>query len=123
MSPAVLIIEDEPEVLTLLTRMLQREDCQIIPALGGENALQALQQYTPDIILLDLAMPGINGLDLLEAIQGMPHLSNTKVIVITARPMMVEEARQYNVVARIFLKPVRAIQLLHTVHELLDTTA
>lgn len=122
MSPAVLIIEDEPEVLTLLTRMFQRENCQIIPALGGENALQALQQHTPDIILLDLAMPGINGLDLLEAIQGMPHLSNAKVVVITARPMMAEEARQYNV-ARIFLKPVRAVQLLHTVHELLDATA
>jgi len=122
MRPVILIIEDEPEVLTLLTRMLQREECQIIPALGGENALQALRQHTPDIILLDLAMPGINGLDLLEAIRDMPHLRDAKVVVITARPMMAEEARQYNV-ARIFLKPVRAVQLVHTLHEILDATA
>ncbi len=122
MNPAVLIIEDEPEVLTLLTRILEREKCEIIPALGGENALQALRQHTPDVIFLDLAMPGINGLELLEAIRDMPHLRDSRVVIITARPMMAEEARRYNV-ARIFLKPVRAVQILHTLHELLDTTA
>ena len=118
MGASILIIEDEPDVITLLSRVLEPHGYQVIPALGGTNALQLLQQTTPSVILLDLAMPGVDGLELLEAIQTMPHLQSTKIVVVTARPQMAQDARSYDVEA-IFFKPVRPTHLINTLRSLL----
>ncbi|MBN2471832.1 MAG: response regulator [Anaerolineae bacterium] len=118
MKPSILIIEDEPEVITLLTRVLSPAGYEVIPALGGEKALDLLQQAVPAIILLDLAMPGIDGLQLLASIQAMPHLNSAKIVVITARPQMAQDAQQY-AVAAIFFKPIRPNHLVNTIKSLL----
>lgn len=118
MSASILIIEDEPEVITLFTRILAPTGYQIIPALGGAKALELLQQVAPTIILLDLAMPGVDGLELLASIQAMPHLADTRIVVITARPQMAEAARRYAVDAIVF-KPIRPNHLINTIKSLL----
>lgn len=118
MTKTILIIEDEPEVLTLLHRMLAPRGYEVLEALGGSVAMSMLQQTSPAIILLDLAMPGINGLELLAAIQEMPHLKESKVLVLTARTQLIEDARQYDIEA-VLVKPVRPVQLINTIKALL----
>lgn len=118
MSNSILIIEDEPDVLKLLNRILAPHGYEIVEALGGAAALATLHETSPAIILLDLAMPGINGLELLDAIQEMPHLANSKILVLTARNQMANDARKYNVEA-IFIKPIRPVQLLNVIKDLL----
>jgi CheY-like chemotaxis protein len=120
-SKSILIIEDEPEVLQLLTHILKPGQYDIAQALGGAQALAALQSTAPDLVILDLAMPGINGLDLLETIRQSPQLAHTKVVVVTARPTLAEKALEYKgLVVQLFYKPVRPVQLLHAVRELLQ---
>ncbi len=118
MNKLVLIIEDEPEVLVLLHRILAPRGFEITEALGGAMALELLTQTSPDIILLDLAMPGIDGLALLASIQTMAHLQNSKVVVVTARPQLALEARNYDVAA-ILYKPIRPLQLVNLLETLI----
>jgi DNA-binding NtrC family response regulator len=79
--PLVLVVDDEPGVQESL-RMLLKEDCQVITAGSAAEALVAVEQTPPDLVLLDLVMPGRSGLDLLSDLseRGVP----APVIVLTA---------------------------------------
>ncbi|GAB4571701.1 MAG: response regulator [Anaerolineae bacterium] len=118
-SESILIIEDEPEVIQLLRVILEPRGFAVLDALGGEKALDILQQNTPAVILLDLAMPHVNGLDLLAAIETMPHLADTRIIVITARPQMAAQIEKNERIAAIFFKPVRPVQIIHFLESML----
>ncbi|MFC1960484.1 response regulator [Chloroflexota bacterium] len=114
-KPVVLIIEDEPDVLKMLSCVLRHQNVEITEALGGTQALVILENTTPDIILLDLAMPGINGLDILENIQQQPRLHNASIFVLTARPQMAQQVCQNYSVEKIFLKPIQPVALLQAI--------
>ena len=79
----ILVVDDEPDLLRLLTRTLPRDlDCDVLTATSGEKAMQALQEETVDLVLLDMKMPGMDGLDVLERIRAdYPWLT---VIMMTA---------------------------------------
>jgi len=82
----VLIVDDDPRMVDMLSRMLEsaQEDYRPIKTFGGEEALARLQQSVPDLVLLDIVMPGVNGLDVLAAMRGSAALSQVPVIVISA---------------------------------------
>jgi CheY-like chemotaxis protein len=117
LSKSILIVDDEPEVLTLLTNIVRRRDIEVTQALGSDQALGLLETTTPDMIIMDLAMPGLNGLDLLQIIRGLPHLSSTRIVIVTARPSMIRGIESADV-EDIILKPIRPNQLLQIVDQL-----
>ncbi|HEX5416039.1 MAG TPA: ATP-binding protein, partial [Chloroflexota bacterium] len=84
---SILIVDNDDRFTRLLARMLLsgRPDCRVTTVYNGDDALDALRSARPDLLLLDLAMPGMGGLDVLERMVEDPALANVKVIVISAQ--------------------------------------
>lgn len=79
----VLVVDDESGARRALIRLLTREGYETVGASDGREALQALEARTPDVILLDLMMPGMDGLELLEVLQRHPQWKALPVVVLT----------------------------------------
>ena len=83
----VLVADDDPEVVRLFRRMLRTRipahDC--LEAYSGEEALRLMEAEKPDLVLLDLMMPNVGGLSVLERMAGSPELADVPVIIITAK--------------------------------------
>jgi two-component system alkaline phosphatase synthesis response regulator PhoP len=82
MSPKILIIDDEASILNLVTAYLQPEKYEIQTAMDGRSGLQAAQTFRPDLIVLDIMLPGIDGLELLSRLR---RESDVYVILLTAK--------------------------------------
>ncbi|MED5547035.1 MAG: response regulator [Pseudomonadota bacterium] len=82
-KPLALIIEDQPSALQLMTRLAQRANFETICAEEGETGLQLAYQHRPDMILLDLTLPRVNGWQVLEALQADPELRSIPTVVVT----------------------------------------
>lgn len=82
--PVVLVVDDEIGLLDLFSDLVERVGYETIRAESGQVALDVLDQFTPDLMILDLAMPGISGIDVLHVVQHEPRLDSMKVMVLTA---------------------------------------
>jgi two-component system phosphate regulon response regulator PhoB len=82
---AILIIEDDAELQELLSIALEREGWKLIPAKTGEEGLEYLKKNQADCILLDIMLPGIDGLKLLKKLKEIEKCRNIPVIMTTAR--------------------------------------
>jgi CheY-like chemotaxis protein len=83
----IMIVDDDPRLMGLLSRMLQSsgEAYHIVRALGGEEAQALLRRQPVDLVLLDLVMPDVSGLEVLRAMKAEPDLARVPVIVISAQ--------------------------------------
>jgi threonine synthase len=91
----IAIIEDDPDARRLLRRVLQaRGEYQIFEAEGGRQGIELVHQYRPDLVLLDLMMPEVDGFEVLDAIRADPDLVDTRIIVITAKALTTSERRR-----------------------------
>jgi two-component system phosphate regulon response regulator PhoB len=85
-APArILVVEDERDISALVAYHLTKEGYRVRTAEGGIEALEAAQSERPDLILLDLMLPGFSGYDVLAELRRRPELSEVPVVVLTAR--------------------------------------
>jgi CheY-like chemotaxis protein len=92
----ILIIEDDAGLREMLRRRLEREKWTVIEAENGHAALQRLEQNLPELILLDLMMPEMDGFDFLEEIRKHESWRSIPVIVVTAKELTEEERHRLN---------------------------
>lgn len=79
----VLVVDDEPDLLEVLERALRQEGCEVHAAASGEAAIRAMEKFEPDAAILDIMLPGLNGLELMRRLrERMPELC---VLFLTAR--------------------------------------
>lgn len=78
----ILVVDDEPQIIELLTSYLTREGFNVVSAANGEEALRAAEEGQPDLILLDLMLPGLSGYEVAREVR---KKSSTPIIMITAR--------------------------------------
>jgi threonine synthase len=91
----IAIIEDNPDARRLLRRVLQaRGEYQIFEAEGGQEGIEVVRHHRPDLVLLDLMMPEVDGFEVLETIRGDEDLADTRIIVITAKTLTSSERRR-----------------------------
>ena len=83
MTKKILVIEDEKTLRFLITKILTEEGFEVYEAIDGEQGLEKAKQTTPDLILLDLRLPGINGFDVLTEIKKDAQLESTQVIILS----------------------------------------
>jgi len=83
----VLVVDDEPDAVNLITQLLEDEGYQIKGAYSGEEAIHALEDEVPDIILLDLLMPQMDGFDVIQRIKTNPDWSDIPIVVVTAKDL------------------------------------
>jgi CheY-like chemotaxis protein len=81
---SVLVVDDTLDCLVPLTRLLRLEGFDTTAAQDGRQALEMMERSRPDVLVLDLMMPGIDGVTLLEEIRGTPGLEQLPVVVFTA---------------------------------------
>src|ERR1051325_5323435 len=84
MNPSVLIVEDDPEVLSLLQYTLSKEKFKVYTAESGKKALELLDTVTPDVITLDLMLPDIHGLECCKKLRADPRFQSVSVLMLTA---------------------------------------
>jgi DNA-binding response OmpR family regulator len=81
----VMLIEDEKEIRELIRYNLERDGFRVYAAADGEEGLQRLRASRPDVVVLDLMLPGKNGLDVLREVRGTPETRDLPVMVLSAR--------------------------------------
>ena len=87
----VMVVEDDPAARELLVRLLHRAGWQVIEAENGKIALQRLEKYQPDLILLDLMMPEMDGFELIIYLRQHEAYSSTPIVVLTAKDLSIED--------------------------------
>jgi DNA-binding response OmpR family regulator len=81
----LLYIEDSVDTIQMVKLALESEDFEVIPARSGLEGIQKILQEKPDIILLDIMMPGFNGYDVLKALKQKPNPLPTPIIILSAK--------------------------------------
>jgi len=81
-KPLILVVDDDPKLLRLVRRELQAEGYQVITASDGETGLQAIVDEEPALVLLDIMMPGIDGLEVCRRVR---RFSEVPIVMLTAR--------------------------------------
>jgi DNA-binding response OmpR family regulator len=122
LSCRVLIAEDEPHLVESLTFILEREGYEVVTAPDGEAALQQLLAATPDLMILYMMLPKLNGLEVLKKIRDHPHLKALPVIVLTAKGQRQDRETALNIGANLFMtKPFANNDVVEAVNALVST--
>jgi len=82
-KPTILVADDDVEVLSLVTRHLRQQEIRLVEASDGEEALRAARREKPDLVILDVMMPGMSGWEVCRAIREDDSLGHTGVIMLT----------------------------------------
>src|ERR1700722_9735703 len=86
--PIALIVDDDADFRGTLADVLRAEGCHVVEAANGDEAIAVLDSLTPDVILLDLIMPVMNGWSLFTEIEGRPELRAVPVVFMSGVPQM-----------------------------------
>ena len=115
-SFSVLAVDDVPINLILVQKMLARFNFQMSTATNGQAALDAVAAKKPDLILLDLMMPGIDGFEVLRRIRENPETADIRIVILSALNSNEDVVKGYNLGADDFImKPIIMEKLLTTV--------
>lgn len=117
----VLVVDDEPNILISLEFLMQQGGFEVMTAEDGEQALAHVQQGKPDLILLDISLPGISGFDVLEQLRQAPDTATLPIIMLTAHGREVEREKGMALGADDYItKPFSTQSLVEKVNALLQ---
>lgn len=121
MPKKILIVEDQEEIRELIRVTLEFDDYEIHEAANGTEGLAQAERLSPDLILLDVMMPGgLNGLDVCQRVKAHAALKRTKVVLLTARGQ--ESDRQAGVRAgadAYLIKPFSPLELMKVISKVI----
>ena len=120
----ILVVDDEPDVRTFLTAMLEDNGATVFAAADGDECLALARKERPDLITLDLSMPGMDGGKVFEAIRKDPELAKVRVCIITGKPELRKLIYERDVTPPegYLDKPVSEETLLTNVRRILEIT-
>jgi CheY-like chemotaxis protein len=117
--PEVLIVEDAPEIGAIFAEILEMDDMKVEVIMDGALAMQWLASFTPDLILLDMHLPNVSGLEILAYIRGSERLKAVKVIAVTANALLAADLEEKADLT--LLKPVTFDQISDLSRRILGT--
>lgn len=122
--PIVYYIEDDLEMIDLVTLILSRRGFQVTGAHGGRKGLDMVLQAPPDLILLDLMMPGMDGWEVYQQIKANEKVRHIPVIVITAKAQDIDKVLGLHIakVDDYICKPFRPQELVESVERVINLT-
>ncbi|WP_017303991.1 hybrid sensor histidine kinase/response regulator [Spirulina subsalsa] len=116
----VLVIDDEPDNFDVIETLLSNQDYELYYSASGEDAISVLPIMQPDLILLDVMMPVMNGIEVCKRIKAMPEWATTPIIMVTALSSKESLAECLAAGADDFMgKPINALELRARVHSML----
>jgi DNA-binding response OmpR family regulator len=118
----ILAVDDEPNILLSLEYILEAEGYDVLVARDGEEALELAEQIRPDLILLDVAMPRMDGYEVCRQLRQREHLASVKVVMLTAKGQPLEKRKGLAVGADVYVtKPFSSEELLEEIQAALNT--
>lgn len=124
MKPTILVVDDEPSIVLSLQVLMQRAGFDVRIARDGDEALRSVENFTPDLILLDAMMPKRDGFDVCQTLRTNPAWKLLPIIMLTARSRDVERQKGLALGATDYItKPFSTRDLLTTVRRHLGLTA
>jgi two-component system alkaline phosphatase synthesis response regulator PhoP len=118
-SKKILIADDEPDILEIIQFNLQQEGYEVITAKNGEEAIEKAKKTSPDLIILDIMMPGKNGIEVCNILRTMPAFGDTLIIFLSAMSDETTEIKGLETGADDYLtKPISPKVLLSKVNAL-----
>ncbi len=117
----VLCIEDDPEMIDLIKLILERKGFQFIGAVGGREGLEAIAREKPDLVLLDIMMPDIDGWDVYRQMKASEEYKDIPVIVVTAKAQSIDKVLGLHIakVDDYVTKPFGPRELLRSIDKVL----
>jgi DNA-binding response OmpR family regulator len=120
MNKKIVVVDDDKVILEILKKLLSQDDFQVFCARDGKSGWELVQSEKPDIVVLDLLLPKIHGLEVCRRIKADPNLKGTRIILMTAAykaPEFRQEIRASG--AEEFIeKPIDTIDLMKRVYKL-----
>jgi DNA-binding response OmpR family regulator len=121
MSDIVLVADDDDDILLLVTTRLTRDGYDIVSARNGVEALALAQEHRPRVAVLDVGMPGLDGIEVLAAIRADAELKRTRVLLLTAKAQESDVRRGYEAGADAYVKkPFSPAELADRVRDLYE---
>lgn len=116
----ILVADDDPVIQRLLSYILEQGGHDVVLAWDGLEALEALETKPIDLVLLDLDMPKLNGLEVLRKLRGIDHYSELPIVILTASGQEADAEEAWAAgVTQFLTKPISSRALLGTVNRLL----
>jgi DNA-binding response OmpR family regulator len=120
MTKKVLIADDEPNIVISLEYLLRREGFEVFVAADGEEALAKARAERPDLVLLDVMMPKMNGFDVCQALRADPEMAATRILMLTAKGRDTEVSKGLGLGADAYVtKPFSTKELVAQARQLL----
>jgi two-component system alkaline phosphatase synthesis response regulator PhoP len=116
----ILIVDDEPDILELIEYNLKKEGYQVYSARNGQEAVAEAKRTQPDLIVLDIMMPKMDGIEACRIMRTMPEFKNTFMVFLTARSEEYSEIAGFNVGADDYIaKPIKPRALVSRINAIL----
>jgi DNA-binding response OmpR family regulator len=123
MAKEILIVDDEPGIVVPVQFLMEQQGYNVMTADRGEDALDLIYQYKPDLVLLDIMLPGIDGYEVCEIVRLNPDYRDVKIVFFTAKGRETEIAKGLALGADAYItKPYSNVELVAKVKELLEKT-
>lgn len=120
-EPLILVADDDEDILLLITTRLRRDGFNVVSASSGDQALALAREHRPVLAVLDIGMPGLDGLEVLAAIRADETLRGMLVLLLTAKAQESDVRRGYDSGADAYVKkPFSPADLSTRVRGLLD---
>ncbi|MCG7902173.1 MAG: response regulator [Candidatus Thiodiazotropha lotti] len=124
MGGEILVVDDEPNIVLSLEFLMKKAGYNVTTANNGVDALNSIKQQRPDLVLLDVMMPRMDGYEVCQAVRGDPELSSVRIIMLTARGRDVERDKGMALGADDYVtKPFATQELVEKVKSLLDRSS
>jgi DNA-binding response OmpR family regulator len=118
--PVILVADDDEDILLLVTTRLRRDGHEVVSASRGDDELAIVRELKPALAVLDVGMPGLDGLEVLGEIRADEALADTRVLLLTAKAQESDVRRGFEVGADAYVKkPFSPAELSARVRELL----
>lgn len=119
-SAKILVVDDEPNIVLILEFLLQREGYRVEKAYNGLQALDVANIFQPDIIVLDVMMPGMDGFEVARKMRNNPALESAKIVFLTAKGTQRDKESGYASGAEYYLiKPFDNDDFVNTINEIM----
>ena|SRR5213593_1777020 len=114
MSRLVLVVDDNEDNLRIVSHILLPRGFEVRTAIDGKSALKSMEEQLPDVVLLDIMMPEMDGMQVLDRIRTNPHSASVPVILVTGKAQDEDVLNGYKYGADYYItKPFTSRQLLH----------
>jgi len=120
-SKKILLVDDEPNILVALEYLMSSIGFVVEKALDGESALKKVENFNPEIIVLDVMMPGINGFEVAKQLRTNPQFADIKIVFLTAKGTPVDKINGYSTGGEVYLtKPFDNDDFKMVISELME---